>query len=404
MHSAMLERRIPGQIDIEKITLPEEPVVVLIRSIEEIEALENPEEVELIHLISWRVANTLAVEKLVEACPNLTTVQICPSLSDALSRKARSILEEKGLELQVVKGNIQLPPGTQIIRSIDEVDQLEKPDEILAAHLSHQEAVAAGTITRLLEACPNLTTISIVPSLAESKVSPTAQRILAESGIEIQVKRLRDSPLFDSIASRDCAAKKRVYEEMLNSPDKKEERRLFFLLEDYGFGAAEMVKMYLGEETMNISKVARKMGLKYFEVQRNVAALLHLIGYPSSEKGALSRSRKWLRELKKRAEAEAWRGYYQVGEIQPPKTLPRRQWEMWQKIMQSRVNNPNRWFQLKENYPVDYQILVNFYQIDEARGKGVTLEEMARQLSVSYQRIGQRKDWALGFLGLLEED
>jgi len=76
---------------------------------------------------------------------------------------------------------------------------------------------------------------------------------------------------------------------------------------------------------------------------------------------------------------------------------------MWQKIMQARSDNPARWSWLEENYPIDYQILISHYQIEEARGKKTTYNEIGDQLGVSRARVGQHKKRAVELLfGLIE--
>ena len=274
-----------------------------VRSLAEIEALENPEEIKVIHLTNYRATTIPAVERLVELYPNLTTVRISPVLARKYpSKTARRILEEKDVELQITKGEegyTDLPPGTEIIRSINEVNRLANPNEVRKAHLSRQKAVAVETVTRLLEICPNLTTISIVPSLAQSKLSPSAKRILTESGLEIKIEHLNDVPGYDSSIIRDYEAKEAVYEEMLSSPEKEAERNLFNLMEEYGFEPVEMLKLYLGEKPLNVGEIADKMGLPYRRVQTDVAALLHLIGYPSHDQSVLTRSRGLFRRLAK---------------------------------------------------------------------------------------------------------
>jgi len=274
-----------------------------VRSLAEIEALEKPEETKVIHLTNPRAATIPAVERLVELYPNLTTVRISPGLARKYpSKTARRILEEKDVKLQITKGEkgyTDLPPGTEIIRSINEVNRLANPNEVRKAHLSRQEAVTMETVTRLLEVCPNLTTISVIPSLVQSKLYPAAKRILAESGLEIKIERLKDVPGYDSSIIRDYEAKEAVYEEMLNSPEKEAERNLFNLMEEYGFEEVEMLKLYLGEKPLNVGEITDKMGLPYRRVQTDVAALLHLIGYPSHDQSVLSRSRGLLRRLAK---------------------------------------------------------------------------------------------------------
>lgn len=365
-----------------------------VRSLAEIEALERPGEIKVIHLIGTKAANIPAVERLVERCPNLTAVQVSPTLArKVLSKTAQMIFEEKDVELQI-KAYADLPSGTEIIRSIDEVNQLANPTGVERAHLSRQEAVGVDTITRLLEVCPDLTTISIAPCLVQSKLSPIAKRNLAESGLEIKIERLKDGPGYDSLPTKDYEAKKAIYEDMLTNPEKEAERNLFNSMEEYGFEAAEMLKLHLREKTMTIGKIADEMGLPYRRVQTNVMALLHLIGYPYSDKNVLARSRVLLRRLAKVQE----RGSYKVGDILPPKTLLRSRWPMWQKIMQARLDNPNRWSWLTENYPINYRVLISFYQIEEARGKKITYSEIAKQLGVTRQRVGQHKKRAVELL------
>lgn len=74
---------------------------------------------------------------------------------------------------------------------------------------------------------------------------------------------------------------------------------------------------------------------------------------------------------------------------------------MWQKIIKFKKENPDRWEQLKRVHPRRYQVLIHYFQIDEARGKRTTHKEMPEQTGVP--RVGYYKDQALGddFLGLV---
>ena len=72
---------------------------------------------------------------------------------------------------------------------------------------------------------------------------------------------------------------------------------------------------------------------------------------------------------------------------------------MWQKIIKFKKENPDRWEQLKRVHPRRYQVLIHYFQIDEARGKRTTHKEMPEQTGVP--RVGYYKDQALDFLGLV---
>lgn len=294
--------------------------------------------------------------------------------------------------------------GVIIIRSLEEIEALENPEEVKIAHLSGQKAVKIKTIKELSDACPNLMAVSVPPRTAQKTLSLEAKEFLAENDIKLQIKRRRDLPYYDCLSfttRRNYLKKKGIYEEVFWNPDKEDEHRTLFLLNKYGFRVTEIAKMYFGEKAMAIGKIAEEKGLKYFDVYKDITTLLHLIGYPSLDPNILARSREWLRKLEKTAEDEAWLRLYQVDLVQPPETLYRSRWKMWHKIMQFRTNRPDKWSHIKEKHRRHHEILVKFFQLDEFRGKITTLEQIAKKFDITVQGVSLLKKTALKNLGLL---
>lgn len=400
----------PGQGEINPGTIePEETRIPIVRSLEEIEALENPEEIGVIHLSRYKALTVKAIKRLTELYTSLTAVQIPPGqLKNNLSKKAKIILEEKGIELQIINRKyIHLLPGTEIIKSIDDINELRNPNEVKIVRLSRQKAVKINTIKELLVTCPNLTIVSVAPNIAGRVLSPEAKELLAGKDIELQIKRLGDLPPYNyqsPAIRRNYLIRKEIYEDFFMNPEREEQRQLLFLLNEHGFDVVEMAEMYFGEETMTIGKIAEEKGLKYYKVQKNIAALLYLIGYPSSDPNVSFRSRGWLRKFKKAVEEEAWLENYQVGKIQPPKTLSPSRREMWQKIMQFRKENPGEWSHFKKNSRSHHGVLVNFFQLDDKRGEIIRVEQIARKYNITEQKVSHLKKIALKNLGLLESE
>lgn len=381
---------------------PDANDVTIIRTVEEFETIENPEDVKTVHLTNFNLTTVPSLNRLRELCPNLTTARITPSIARMISNVAKQFLEDENIQVQPTylrepKYLETISDDTQIINNPDKIEKIDEPEKIKKLHLTSQETVTITAINRLIDIFPNLTTVQISPSII-LKISQTAQEILTDTNIQTEIGRLDTGLCYDSLPAVNLDEKRQAYNNMLTNPDKGAERQIYFLLKEHGYKAVDMLAMYLGEDNIKIPEIAQRMELSYRFVDKEVRALLHLIGYPSNDKMVLSRSRKLLAQLKNKAEIEAWQKYYQVGEEYPPETLPRMLWPKWQLIMKARQNNPERWTQLKEKKTKNYRAMVYYCQINERRGIKLTISDIGELENVSKQAISGRISSAINYL------
>ena len=171
-----------------------------------------------------------------------------------------------------------------------------------AVHLVRQELINLGSISRILDTCPNLQAIQLPPSHHARLISHSLKDLLEEHDVEIRKGRVQDYKYYDQYPKLTSFTEKaEVFKNMLQNSEKG---AIYEQMRHFNFVEVEISELYFGEKRMTIREIAKELGMRPSKVQVKLSGLLDWAGYPSNFFNAKSSISVSLKRLKKLMAAE----------------------------------------------------------------------------------------------------
>lgn len=244
--------------------------------------------------------------------------------------------------------------------------------------LTRQEMFSLSTIREIADRL-RLEELHVGPSHASRLLGPSVRKELSARGVAIVVDRMFRRKHYDSSRpnKRSLEEGRKIYTDIPNDPEKF---ALFRKFDARKFLEVDMARMYY-EEDKKMALIAQELGIRPVQVQRRVAAFMHLMGKPVKDRTTLQAVRGLLARLRYCEKSEKEAGEKEklaVNGQYPPDTLRPSRREMWQKLTRALSRYPEVFVQIKDSVPSWYEAMMVYYQVGEFRGDTRIQDELAR--------------------------